>query len=1730
MVAVDPINSDTELCPLPDGVSPRVFGDRFRETRILKRGHSMETLYGVDLADGEPVVIKAVTADRIQPAVRIRLEHEADVLRKIDSPWLAPLLAVGQREGVFFVVTRYRSGTTLEALLRQRRLSVTETLAVARCLLAALAEAHRHAVLHRDIKSANVILEGTDPIERAMLVDFGLAHRSQLDVGIGEPSVDSVRYVSPEQAGMLDADVSTYSDLYSLGVVLYECLAGRTPFAGGSIGELLRRHMTQPPAELRNLNVDVPRALDDILQRLLRKDPRDRYQTAAAVLADVEALSGLLDSGQADPPLVVGLHDQRQTLTEPAFVGREQELGALDAQVRKARSGRGGLVLVEAESGGGKTRLLGELCRRWARQSVWVLRGQAQDQVGQHPFLALEGIADEILAACRADPQRAGEIREGLGDRLDAVVAVLPRLTEVLGGSPSQVLGPESFGEARTIEALVTFLASLGSDNRPALIILDDCQWADEPTLKLLRRVQSRRTIERHTPSYAVLICAFRSEEVREGHILRNLSPALQLRLPPFAAQDTRRLAESMAGSLPAEAMDFIVELSDGSPFMASAVLRGMVESKALLPEASGWRVERSAMDDVRSSRHAAGLLARRINLLPRVAIEFLKVAAVLGKEFEFELAVNLAGLLPGHAMIGLRQAQSRHLVWTRAGDEKCVFIHDKVRETCLALLTPGERRGFHLRAALLLEQRSPPSNFDLAYHYDLAGQSARALPYALAAADQARAQYSLEIAEQQYRIALRGSTVADQMTRYRIAEGLGDVLMLRGRYDAARQMFEAAKYLAEGDVPRIKAKIEGKLGELARKRGDNKTARYSLERALSFLQLPVPRNRWAFLRQLIKEAVIQILHTMFPKTFVSRRTVDALGPEVEAAKLYSTLAHVYWFAAGKIPCLWSHLRHLNLAERYAGPSELAEAYAEHGPVMSLVPFFGRAVRYLDESLRIRRELGDIWGQGQSLNYYGFVLYAAARLPECIDKCRQAVRLHERTGDFWQMHMARYQIAASLYRLGELPQAVDEARRLHLSGVELGDSQASGISLDIWAWASSGRLPPAPLQVELERKRDDAQATAQVLVAEAVRLLSLDEPQQAVEALERARHVAVAGGVGNAYVAPIWAWLATSLRRQIELVPHYTPGRHRELLRRMARAIREGMRLGRKFPNDLPHLLREKAMLMAMRGRTCAARRLLDKSVSVAEHFGFRYDRELAVQLRGRLGLELHWAGAAHDAADADAALRSLRSGAGDADDDSADSHATQTTVSLVEQFGTLLETGRRIASALSRDAVFLAVCDAASRLLHAEDCRIIMISSAPQAEGDVNLSPPSDLVAGREASLAPECSATGIPDVPLSGTPASPAKLDVQTVTDAAQHLLIQRALSDRETVIAGRDAAFSGEASESAGEGSELCTPVFERGRLTACFLVTHHHIANLFGDDQIRLADFIASIAGAALENAAGFADLQKLNETLEQRVAERTADLAARTEELARSNRDLEEFAYVASHDLQEPLRTVTGYCRLLEDRCGDHLDDKAREYVAQAVEAARRMRMLINDLLAYSRVGWPGAPFQRTDCNAALAQALRNLSVVIEETQTAVTCGPLPHVLGDATQLLQLFQNLIDNAIKFRSSDQIPQVEIAADRRAGEWVFAVRDNGIGMRAEDCDRVFTLFQRLHTRDEYAGTGIGLAVCKKTVERHGGRIWIESEVRKGSVVRFTIPAIEGLAGEDFGAQDDGSQPGID
>ena len=290
--------------------------------------------------------------------------------------------------------------------------------------------------------------------------------------------------------------------------------------------------------------------------------------------------------------------------------------------------------------------------------------------------------------------------------------------------------------------------------------------------------------------------------------------------------------------------------------------------------------------------------------------------------------------------------------------------------------------------------------------------------------------------------------------------------------------------------------------------------------------------------------------------------------------------------------------------------------------------------------------------------------------------------------------------------------------------------------------------------------------------------------------------------------------------------------------------------------------------------------------------------------------------------------------------------------------------------------------------------------------------------------------------------------------------------------------------------GLRSFLSAPLLYRGEPIGC-LNLHSLTDSAYSDGHRLLAERIGVYIAGAIANA------------------QLHTQVTRQSEELSRSNRDLEQFAYVASHDLQEPLRMVSSYVALLGRRYGGELDERADKYIHFAVDGANRMQRLIHDLLAYSRVGTQGAELTPTDTAPVLRETLSNLELAIEDSEAQVVFSDLPSVMGDPSQLRQLFQNIIGNALKYRSESR-PRVELDAKRDGDQWTFSIRDNGVGFDQRYAERVFGVFKRLHRNADIPGTGIGLAICQRIIDRHGGRIWAESKLGEGSCFYFTLPAV--------------------
>jgi len=1706
---------------------------RFELTRSEHDVPLVRTFYGHDRITGGRVLVKAIDTDGLNRGTRARMEFEAGVRQAHHHQHLSPVTCIVRADNELYVVMPWIEGKPLRQVLDHRTLTIAETLSISKNLFSALANLHSHGVLHRDVTPSNIIIaaasESFDQLTDSKLIGFGTVKRFHPHQLFRDRESEIVSCMSPEEAGSIDADVGPASDLYGAGVVMFRCLTGRLPFQGCSAGEILFEHVSSPVPDLQSINPDVPRELNELVQRLLRKSPHDRYQLATAVVADLQAIENSLSPQSAGPPVVIGSQDRRCTLTEPAFVARDEELSRLTALIASTQTGNGGTILVEGESGCGKTRLLIEAAKHAKRNRLWVVRGQATTQVGQSPYRMLQGIVDGFLALAQKDATLVEDVKRQVGEMADALVAALPSLRMVLAPGSSQLKAPDAFGENRTIESLIRFLNALGSDVRPTVVILDDCQWADQVTYNLIRRWHNQ---PRSQSRFCSLIISFRTEEVDEHHVLRSMSQSLsemgpeplrrgrktspidsppkgqppfrtgsechQIKLEPLGQEEIKRLVESMAGALPVSAIELVTRLADGSPFLATAVLRGLVESGALIVEQGTWVVVPLALADLQSSHEAVSLLTRRIELLPDATLRLLSIGAIVGKDFNLDIAVSLARMTIAEVVKAFQHARDRALIWERADGGQFVFVHDLIRSSLINRLTPAEQADLHLRAASYLQRFNSSRDSEIAFHLDRAGASEAAFKYAMRAAVQARSQFSLEIAEQQYQIARRGATNQPRSVQFIIAEGLGDSMMLRGHYAEAAPELEAAAELAEGELAR--AKIQSKLAELSFKRGDMENATTGFETALKTLGCFVPKRRCVIVFLLLYEACRQFLHSSYPTLMLNRRRRLPNDSERLSIRLFSLLAHGCWYCRSKEQCLLAHLRGLNLGESFQPTAELAHIYSDHAPVVSLVPLFRRAFRYAQWSLDLRNEFNDVWGQGQSLNYYSCALYAAGRYRECIKKGREAIRLLERSGDYWQVHIARYQVAASLYHLGDFHAAVAEAKINHRSGIELGDKQASSINLDVWARASAGDLTEEVIDIELARDRQDAQGQTQLLLAVGIRAIHRGDLATAIEFLESAGEVVRTARVQNAYTIPCMAWLATAYRMQAEATEPHAPKQRQRLLVQAAKAARKAKRLSYWCPNDLPRATREAALIASMQGNTRQSRRFFDYSLRVAQKLEAVHEQALTLHHRGQVGRCVGWTDAGDDEMHSQRLLDSL-----DPPHESRPNFdiGELGTLSLVDRFDSVLRVGRQIASALSTDKIYEQIRLGAMRLLRGDNGLLLDLDCQDEP--------------------TPLNFAFGVP-----------------TIGYNKQRLHL--------TLKAGRAMAFAEVGNESNADEirdshrSSIYVPIYVRSRLNACLCVTHSQVAGLFGPDEERIADFIATIAGAALENAAGFSQLTQLNTTLEQRVQERTLAAEIRAAELASSNERLEQTANVLraaeehlrvaivtaeaandaksrflatmSHEIRTPLNGILGMAELM---LRTSLTNQQRHCLTVMNQSGLALLSLLNDVLDISKIeaGKMDLEIIRMSPHDVISQAVKLLAVNAASKSVELINRIAPDVPleidCDPCRLRQIIVNLVGNAIKFTDRGEV-FVDTSIERRdSGNLLHvSVRDTGPGISQAKQQTIFGSFEQgdSSTTRRYGGTGLGLSISAQLISLLEGTLWVQSELNQGSTFHFTLP----------------------
>ncbi|HVE81547.1 MAG TPA: SpoIIE family protein phosphatase [Myxococcales bacterium] len=1059
--------------------SPQIPG--FQVTDLLGQGAMSNVYRGT--REGRSYAIKMMRADRQRHDVdaALRFRREAAAIARLDHPGLVKVVEVGETQGQPFLVMELVEGESLERRLQRGPLSEPELLAVAKSVSTGLSEVHRHGLVHRDLKPANIIML---PSGMAKVIDFGfVGHVDDRSNDREGEVIGTFLYSAPEQTGMLKRKVDSRADIYALGAILFECATGKPPFNAKNLAELLHMHAAIKPPDAHQVNSTVRPVLALILNKLLAKDPDDRYQTCTGLLADLESMGELEAAHKFGRQVVLGGKDTSlHAGFEVPLVGRATEMAALGKYWSQARNSQGTMVQLEGEGGSGKTRLVREMIRLAKAEGAMILSGKAQ-QGERTPFgllrEALDGYLSNVMRLAPEQQAPALEKIKGAAGDFGGIVKRLSRSLEQLFAQARDLPPMDPLEEQqRFYEKVSDFFANLVKAIGPTVFLVDDVQWIDEGSIEVLRRLAGKIsdlpllmvTAARNDPQ---------SEAARTAFVKRmGDSLAERFVLGPL---DTISVSELVAAHLGGKRLDpTVVEKINararGNPFALGEYVRVLLDQGMIRPTFGSWMVDAARFHEAAISNDVVQLLVNRIQGLSDAAKQVLNTAAVIGFEFGLSLLTDAVGGRPEVVRRGLEEALREGLV--ERVDVSYRFIHDRIHEAIISSLDQPTSRDINQAVAEALEKlgdQSGPSLHALARHY-MRGHAEkhqdRIYETSLRAGVNALQAFSnneaVELLGRAYRAGEIIGVSAESKTM--VSELLGVACTRTGKIEAATTHFKQA--LAKAQTKADRSRLHFLLGNAYASKGMLVDAKRELETALRMEGAPVPTKKPAMILQLLSYIIgsfirgkagwgygsakgeerrqrTAISQIQLALRFLALQTNNALllilmsfrelhnghflGTSGENAKAHAFHAMTMAVLAKQESCLHHGKVGVAMARQLGDPETLAYAANNQAVSMEMAGLLDEGQRAQDQVLPDLIRYGTGYDQCAHMAHHTVGLASQGRVRESVDYALRNLEHANRSGNLGMQTAMYSALYAQLAVLGRVPDALkarDQAKRL----------------------------------------------------------------------------------------------------------------------------------------------------------------------------------------------------------------------------------------------------------------------------------------------------------------------------------------------------------------------------------------------------------------------------------------------------------------------------------------------------------------------------------------------------------------------------------------------------------------------------------------------------------------------------------------------------------------------------
>jgi len=1453
--------------------------------RLLAKTDLSE-VYAARSESGQTVCLKRLSPELALKAREIALSfrREAALLSEVAHPNVVRVLAVGEEEGIPFTCLELVEGRTLREEIAAGPVPAGRAVVLLRQVATALTRVHERGIIHADLKPANVLVRETPSGPEVKLADFGLALEAAQRGGVqGTP-----HYMAPEQTGLVDWPVDARTDLYALGALGYELLAGRPPFDADDPAALLLMQVQAPPPRLLEARPDAPPALEKVLLKLLAKSPAARYRSARGVERDLEQLQERLAAGDRAADFVLDGASDAGLQVGQVFVGRARELAELEAALERARGGTPGAMLVGGAAGVGKSALLRELQNRSLASGAHFAAGKCYAFARALPYHALaEALADH-LARLRRRPRaeveaRLEEVRRAVGDLGGELVKVAPAYAGVFPGAPPPVYLGEGKDQARFLQVLVRFLEAAAPPGSPLVLLLDDLQWADSATLRALEAV-----LDGGRRCAVLLLLTYRSEEVGADHPARRLldragrSPGvLAVDIRPFDRADTALLlAESLRqplAALPPALVELVQERTQGNPLFVTEVLRALLAAGALAVRSGALRMDAQAMEAARLPGSVVEVVLRRLGTLPPVTRRVLGTAALAGKAFDLPLAARAAGVAVDEAFQAVQDGLAEKLLQAARGG-LYRFQHDRVQEACAHLVPEAERPGIHLRVVEYLEAVDPELAggdrvFDGAEHAFLGGDAGRVWRYSRAAGERAQARYANEQALVYLRRAIDAAAAAGApAAEVRAARSrLTETLDLLGRY--AESVAESTRVLEGGEAlgPEERARALTRIAYSLLKSGQAKEARDRLLEALAALGEPLRLSTGRRARALSRA---RYARAALSARLGRRRRADSRGA------LRVEILYRLWSASIADAALLPPLAYRMIAGALPlGPSrELAIAHRVLTVTLVQLPRprWERALEHGRRSVEIARAIQAPLEAAIGSLYTADVYCWSARFREALPWLQTAREGLSALGNMWELANAHIFSFIAYRATGRLDEALAHAQSILEIGERLGVpntisngcQKMADILLLRGEQAKGDTYLGRSLALAEERNLGFERFQAhKILGATRLREGRYEDARRhygaAVDVLEQNRFL-------QAYLGDAYFGRAEAFLRDTDHLAA-SGGLSGEAGRAVVADVRAWLEREEHLRANLGYGLRVAALIAWRAGDARGGRRLLQRGLQVLE----RQDRPLDLAFARLDGAELlagtdraqavEWAAAARAFFEdqrlrpslerADRLLEQLGHAAPRPAAAVAAAEKDRSTRALEE----LIRVGKLLMEVRAPDELLERIVGAAVSLLGAE--RGFIFSRAEEGA-------PLSLLVGRTAD------GQRVPEEEANVSRGVLERVERSGQGVAVSDTRSEETLRDRRSIMAYQ-------------LRSVLCAPLDHGGRRLGVLYLDSQITAAIFGPAELELLTSFAGQAASALTSAQHVARIEEMNRALDAKVLERTRQLESMNLQLSES---------------------------------------------------------------------------------------------------------------------------------------------------------------------------------------------------------------------------------------------------